>query len=335
MGPRIRLLLRALPATTLLVVVFVLLTLSFHPETDAALWWALFDAAHLPVFLLIGWAFVWTIPRRGARETAGVVLAAGIVAAGTEAAQHYVGRDASVTDFVWNLAGSALGVALGRAWHGKGTRGAERTAGPRSPLAVVPLGLLTLLLFGLAAAPAIQELRALRHFRNALPRVGDFETGLELLWWRGFGGTRLARTPGWAAHGAASLALAPGRGRSTGAGIDGRALDWSGYDSLAFAVSNPNEPCSLMVLVEDDSTRAREAGGWVGYVGIPRGESAAAIPLAAVARGAGERGLDLGRVRRVLFLAETARVPKGFLLDDVRLVPSGLATRRARPGSGG
>jgi len=344
MDSRSQFLRRAVPVATLLVAVFVLLTLSFRPETDATLWWALFDAAHLPLFLLIGWALVWTAPRRGAREIAWVVVTAGIIAAGTEVAQHYVGRDASLTDFLWNVAGGALGVALGRAWLGGGEAGDEggpekeaaretgdegrSPTGPRSPLAVVPLGLLTLLLFGLAATPAVQELRALRHFRSALPRIGDFETGLELRWWRGVGGARLARTPAWAAHGSASLSLSPGRGRSTGAGIDGRALDWSEYASLAFAVRNPGDAFSLTVRVDDDTTRASRTGGWTGELEVPRGESALAIPLARVEAGSRGRPLRLGRIRRLILFAESARVPAGFLLDDVRLVPRRLTTGR-------
>ncbi len=351
MDSRSQTLRRALPVATLLVAVFILLTLSFRPETDATLWWAIFDAAHFPVFLLIGWALVWMAPRRGAREIAWVVAAAGTVAGGTEAAQHFVGRDASLADFLWNVAGGALGVALGRAWLGggkaadekgpareaaRGAVSAPRTPpGPRSPLAVLPLGLLTLLLFGLAATPAVEELRALRHYRNALPRIGDFETGLELRWWRGVGGARLTMTPAWAAHGSASLALSPGRGRSTGAGIDGRALDWSAYDSLAFAVRNPGDAFSITVRVDDDRTRAARAGGWTGHLDVPRGEWALAIPLTRVVAETGDRPLRLDRVRRLLIYAESARVPAGFHIDNVRLVPRDLATRRAAPEGGG
>ncbi len=336
MDSRSQTLRRALPVATLLVAVFILLTTSFRPETDATLWWALFDAAHLPVFLLIGWALVWMAPRRGAGEIAWVVVAAGAVAGGTEAAQHFVGRDAALGDFLWNVAGGALGVALGRAWLGGGEAGDEKRtpSGPRSPRAVVPLGLLTVLLFGLAATPAVQELRALRHYWKALPRIGDFETGLELRWWRGIGGARLARTAAWAAHGSASLALSPGRGRSTGAGIDGRALDWSDYDSLAFVVRNPGDPFSMTVRVDDAATRPTRAGGWRGEFDVPRGESALAVPLARVVSKPGAPPLRLDRVRRFLIYAETARVPAGFLIDDVRLVPRGVATRRASPEGG-
>jgi VanZ family protein len=336
MGSQRSTLRRAMTVAFLLIGVFIALTRSFHPDTDNTLWWALFDAAHLPLFVLVGWAILWSVPRRGPREVAWVVLSVGVIAAGTELAQLFVKRDASLGDLVWNVVGGALGVALGRAWLGSGARedSGRPAPGPRSPLAIVLLGGVTVLLFGLAATPALRELRLLRHFQKALPRFGDFETALDLGLWHGISGSRLARSTAWAAHGVTSVSVTPGRGRSTGLAIDGRALDWSACDSLAFVVWNPAGPFSLTVAVNDDVARAaRGRGGWVGRYEIPPGERAISVPVGIVAAGSGGRPLRVNRIRSVILYTQRARAPRGFLVDDVRVVPSRLTTRREPAGA--
>lgn len=325
MDLRAFLLRRATPVAILLVAVFILLTLSFRPETDATLWWALFDAAHLPLFVLVGWVLVWAVPRRGFREIGWVVISVGVVAAGTEVAQHYVERDASVGDFLWNLAGGALGVALGRAWLGRGAgdRSAPASGAPRSPLAILFLGALSVLLFALAATPAVRELRVLRHFRDTYPRFGDFETALDIMLWRGLVGSRIQRTTEWSAHGGSALSIVPGRGRVTGIGIDGRAFEWTAYDSLSFAVKNASVSFPLSVRIDDDLSRGTPRGGWTGRFEIPPGETPVSIPLDAVRSGGADgRALRMARIRRVQIYAESVRAPRGFLIDDVRVIPA-------------
>lgn len=302
--------------------VVVLLMVSFHPEWDRPLWLAVFDSAHLPVFTSMGAATVWMLARRGRRETAGAFLLVALLAAGTEGAQLFTERDATLADLAWNLVGGGIGVALGRAWLLARDRAREAAARYGSLGVTAALGALALALFAFAAAPAARELLALRHFRGAFPTMGDFETEIELVWWRPSGGARVARAREGAAQGEFALRVDPGRrrGRWPGVGIEGRAFDWSGYDSLALHVANPGAEMALVVRIDDDGACRTPDDRFNERFEIPSGGQDVVVPLSRIETGPRARRLRLDRIRAILLYIERTPAASPFAIDAVRLI---------------
>ncbi len=304
---------RLLLVGLLWLVVSLLLLITFRPERDFALWWTIFDAAHLPVFGSMGWATIWAFRERRWPQTIAAVAFVAVLAAGTEGAQLFTGRDATLSDLLWNLAGGTIGVALGRAAFG------ARAGAPASPIAAALLGALALGLFAFASAPAVREVAALDHFRRAFPAIGDFETPIELVWWRRNGGARIARTDEGSATGRFALRVELGRGRYPGVAVEGRSFDWAGYDTLAFWVDNPGESFPLLVRVDDDGDCDEYEDRYNGRFVVPRGASRVAIPLARVETAPRARRMRLSRIRGLYVFAEAATTPAYFLIDDVRV----------------
>jgi hypothetical protein len=304
---------RLLVAAALWGLVVLVLIVTFRPERDFALWRTVFDAAHLPVFGVMGWATIWAFRERGWPQTLLSIVFVALLAAGTEGGQLFTGRDATAADLAWNLAGGAIGVALGRAWLG------ARTGARPSPVAAGAFGTLALGLLAVATAPAAREIRALDHFRRALPSLGDFEDPIEMVWWRKSGGSRIARTSEAAGRGRFALRVDTGLGRYPGAAIERRSFDWADFDTLSLWVENPGPEFPLILRIDDDRKSTRYEDRFNGRFVVPPGESVVTIPLARIANGPRDRRLRLSSIRSIYVFVDGTVAPEYFLIDDVRL----------------
>jgi VanZ family protein len=110
---------RFVPAAALYGLIFYLSSLERWPVEVG---WEGFDKmAHALMFGLLGAALAYGFGRPTRRETAAAFLAAGVLAALDEIHQRFVpGRDASLWDFLADLAGAGAGVGIFRRLGRKG-----------------------------------------------------------------------------------------------------------------------------------------------------------------------------------------------------------------------
>lgn len=270
------------------------------------------DAVHVPYFAAITVLITFCIRHCSWRNR---VLAASLCvlvwAGAVELIQPLTGRTRDIIDF----RNGAIGVSIA----------AAALLSRRGRPILVLAGTIAL---GYALAPTWREYKAERERTLGFPMLGDFEKAFELkLWITPDSGeppphfTQIARSAAYASHGRYSLEVTitgGGRGANGLPGVrflaDGQ--NWSAYRMLAFDVFNPGSPFELGLRLDDANSTDR-TNRYNGSVQVVAGWNHFSLSLARIA-GEPEKGLDLRKIRRLLFYTD-GESDRKFYLDNVRL----------------
>ncbi len=269
------------------------------------------DAGHLPLFAALAFFFEnnsmlsW---RDRTVRVLGLVLFAIVV----EITQPFFGRSESVTDLVNGVAGILFGWAFAVVRH----RWRSRILFGCAIVAFLSTQLIFLL-------PAYSEWRAISFRRESFPRLGDFETAVELKLWRApldliNAGETVSIDTDQASHGHRALRVR--RGNASVLAIEYQAgdMDWSNYESLKFDLFSPGGASTVHIRIDDHNDCTEFDARFNRALQLHPGWNSFTIPLETIATGPTARRLDLKHIRRIILFG-TAEEPSEVFLDFVRL----------------
>lgn len=268
------------------------LTLLFFPRLapPSGLWWATaWNALHFPGFVLItvGLERVLLLGKgkRSWRIVAAVMLAL-VIAIGSEIAQGFLGRSASLGDVIFDTIGIAFATVLlvfGSRWKRRGRLLAAGAA------VVVVLALLT---------PGWRGMLATAQYREAFPDLAMFSRAISLARWQVQGNATLDLDTE-----TEKLAVTVGKGIYSGVSCYPGEADWSAFSAgtLNLVIENPSEEgFQLGIRIDDDSPMAsRYQHRFNGQEQIAPGRNELRLPLSEIANGPIDRKLDLSRIKRL------------------------------------
>jgi VanZ family protein len=274
----------------------------------------LLDLSHVPIFALASGLLVrWFAPlaRLGVRlQLTVLLLLAFVVGGGIELLQPLFGRNASLDDAVYDLAGAATGVLFCSrrrrdfSWHW------------RRGLQIVILAVLLL-----ASQRAVGWYIAASDAAARFPLLADFETPFaERLWSHGERTDAISRNGlhslhvSFPVHGWPAVTLEPTR------------PDWSGFRELRLSVFNPRplaQDLGILVADRELPDRLGNRRPWFRQrVSLEPGWNDLAVPLAQVAMGGAEGPVDIAQVGFLTLEVPPAEGAVDLYLDDLHLVPS-------------
>jgi len=283
----------------------------------------LLDLSHVPIFALASGLLVrWMAPlaRLGVRlQLAVVLLLAFVVGGGIELLQPFFGRNASLDDTVYDLAGAATGVLFCSrrrrdfGWHWR--RGLQ-------------IAILAVLL--VASQRAVAWYLASSDAAARFPVVADFEAPFTArLWSLGERSDAISR------NGLHSLFVSfPPVGWSA-VTLEPTREDWSSFRELRLAVFNPrseSQPLSVMIADRELPDRQGNRRPWFRQrVALEPGWNELAVPLAEVAIGAEQGPIDISRIGFLTLEVPQTGTPVDIYIDDVHLVPASREATLAAP----
>jgi hypothetical protein len=237
----------------------------------------------------------------------GVVNLAGVT---IELTQHLVGRDASVSDLFLNNVGCVVALAFG-------TRCQAPTAGWRIPvLRGAALALLAWALVPLYAALS-DEYSAARAF----PVLADFETPFQLSRWESDVELSVERVHVRFGEGAMRVPLSTDL-YST-AGLRYFRGDWSGANSLAFCIYNPDpEPLELVLRVHDewhDKHGQSYDERFNRAFTVENGWNDILVPISDIEAGPRNRRLNIRQIRGLSIFSVELPSPRTIVIDQLEL----------------
>ncbi|MBN2022266.1 MAG: VanZ family protein [Pirellulales bacterium] len=264
------------------------------------------DLLHAPVFavfavLLYRALREWRVPGAAVVAWAAMIL----FGAGTEVAQHLVGRNMSLGDLSADVAGATAGVLweLGRA---------SRPA--RWPLAAAGG-----LLIALVSIRPVSQLVDIHRQRVEFPSIASFEHGPEMGRWQAWE-SRLSRARQHATAGQWSLRAELSPGKYPGVGMAWTPRDWAGHDTLVFDVHLDDGPAlDFIVKIEDVASNLTTEDRFERRVRVEPGPNRIEIALSDVAAAPRTRTLDLRQIRFLQMFTIHLKQPRTIFLDNVRL----------------
>ncbi len=276
----------------------------------------LLDLSHVPIFALASGLLVrWLAPlaRLGVRlQLAVVLLLAFVVGGGIELLQPFFGRNASLDDTVYDLAGAATGVLFCSrrrrdfGWHWR--RGLQ-------------IAILAVLL--VASQRAVAWYLASSDAAARFPVLADFEAPFTArLWSLGERSDAISR------NGLHSLFVSfPPVGWSA-VTLEPTREDWSAFRELRLAVFNPrseSQPLSVLIADRELPDRLGNRRPWFRQrVALEPGWNELAVPLAEVVIGAENGPIDISRIGFLTLEVPQSGTPVDIYIDDVHLVPASL-----------
>jgi hypothetical protein len=315
----------ALAAVGLLL---LLLTLPFLPlaaERDVALWNALSNACHLPLFSAVTLVLYAALERSGIRNRLLVAaVVAWMLATGIELLQPLAARSASLVDLLLGALGVALAASGVQAWRtGRG--------GPRAAHAALAACACLLVL-----VPAWGEWRAVRWRERHFPVLGAFESDVELRLWRPHEGdegapTRIALSSRHVGSGRRSLRVRTGTAGWPGVSYEAGDSDWRPYRTFAFDVYNPGPRFRLHVRIDDAGDTTDADSRYTRGLEVEAGWNRFRLHTADIRRAPARRALDLAHIRRVILFVGRGEPRRVFYVDDARLQLAPAAWRRRAP----
>lgn len=283
---------------------------------------AVWDAGHLPLFTLASAILLWLRARtrrpRALRWPDLVLLLVwtGLLGVGSELAQRFVERDASVADLLRDVTGSGIAACLALAF-------VRRTPLPRTgrPLWRVMAVVAAVGLAAWAFFPLGRVLHAYQQRSTELPILADFEGAWveELVSTRDCAFSRVAAPwPRPAGTRVGRLALGSS---DYPAWIYGEvASDWRGYEALELEIFLEGDTPLKVILRIDD---ARHNGSYVDRfrreISLQPGAQHLRIPLADIAAAPQSRTLDIGNIRSLTLFADRPGRPSTLYIDDLQL----------------
>lgn len=293
-----------------------------HPR-NLAIWTAIYDAGHAPLFGCIALVVLRIVSHRTRGLAAyGVAFAVSVAIGALLEAVQFVGpRDADPLDFLRDVVGAASFLMLARAFER-----ARRAPGPatRGPT-LLAVG--AVLLWMAVALPVVRVAVAMLQRDAAFPLLHDFESS----WGRRFASLNDAElqltTPpeSWPREASALREASVARidfkpSTYSGLTLGEPASDWSGYEYLAFETySELDSTLTLIVRIDDLHAEQNYHDRFNRGIPIHPGLSRVRIPLADVQAGPRDRALDLSQVRLVVLFVHRPEAPFSLYVDAIRL----------------
>ena len=283
------------------------LALLFFPRLapPSGLWWATaWNALHFPGFVLItvGLERVLSLGkgRRSWRIAAAVLLAL-VIAVGSEIAQGFVGRSASLGDVFFDTIGIAFAtivLVFGPRWKRRGR------------LLAAGAGVLVVLVL---LTPGWKGMVATAQYREVFPDLAMFSRSISLGRWQVQGNATL-----YLDTEAETLTVAVGKGIYSGVSCYPGEADWSAYSegALNLVIENPSEEeFQLGIRIDDDSPLAsRYEHRFNGQKQIAPGRNELRLPLSRIADGPIDRKLDLSRIKRLALFTGREEAERVFVV---------------------
>jgi hypothetical protein len=314
------------PALWLILMVAALCVQTFAPTPQhSLLWTALEDAAHVPLFGVVGFLVLrassastrWRGGSRARQYVLALVVTAGIGAL-TELIQAFVGRDADVLDLARDVLGGAAALLVALCFDSKLRLALGSKQRLRAPLLLVAVTLLSL-----ALRPAATVVHSYLARNAAFPRLCDFGSA----WGQTFIVARDAAIQvtdppsGWAQRPRARVACVTFSSTGTPAFVLREPYpDWTGYDTLVFEVFSASpETMEIVLRIDDVHHNNAFSDRFNRALAIHPAANRIAIRLREIEEAPRGRAMDLTRIRTVtLFVAEPSR-SFALYLDAVRL----------------
>lgn len=263
---------------------------------------ALEDAAHVPAFALLGWAWGLRRPRLG-WGVAGLAALAVVI----ELAQGVTGRDPGVRDAVFSALGGSAGLVIARAR-------AQRRGGGVAWAWAAFCALIAL-------APAVGVWTDRRHARAVFPVLAEFSSPLERGRWT-VRGVQLRRVSGGGLEGRSALRMrvTPGDLAYPGAFMHDTLGDWSGYTQLCANIRlEGNTPIVLWVRVDDRAAQPRYRDRAQHAIELVPGWNRLALALDEFLITPEGRALERAHPIRLGFFFDDSAAGQDVLLDHLRL----------------
>ncbi|MEW6221657.1 MAG: hypothetical protein AB1634_19285 [Thermodesulfobacteriota bacterium] len=275
---------------------------------------ALWSLGHVLLFMAgtaLALSFLPDQQRRRRYALALLLVAAGLLAWGSEWAQAVVGRVSDPMDAIRDLGGAGVALLIGWPWRG-------RRWGLR-PLSVAAGSALLIVLAWPFLETASDECLA----RWQFPVLADFESDSQLGRWEGQAERRRDRTV--AAEGRASLRIELGTGGHSGVALRYFPHDWRGYAAVSCRLFVPGQEGLEMVLRIQDGRHtaagSRQRDRFNRRLRLPPGWSLVRVPLAEVAGAPAGRPMDLADIRGLGLFVTRQATRRVVFLDDLRLEP--------------
>jgi hypothetical protein len=294
----------------LLAVVMAVIALVPANTSDGALLEAIFDAGHVPMFVVFAWIVLWlsrsTIPGSAVRHYLAAAILIVLAGLGTEFLQKFGERDAGWTDFGRDLLGGGAGLlsvwALGaRTWP-------ARVGALVVALALVVIGL----------AEVVRVHFDLRDRDAGFPSLASFDAPWEHRFVHGRE-SELDRVQAPAAWGAGTVGRVTfGIAAYPSLAIHEPFPDWSGYSALELAIW-AEESAVLTVRVHDRDHDQTYSDRFNREILVQPGLNQVRIPLADVEVAPRNRQLNLREVAGVAIFADHPAKPFTLWFDDLRL----------------
>lgn len=306
--------------TLALVLLVVFCLLFFFPSLETGyspVEGRMADAAHLPLifgFSLVSLLLLWQMGLSSLKASIWVAVVMSSGTALVELLQPYVGRSASLTDWIFGIYGLGIALVLNILLRRE----------VRSSLFLWGawiVGSASLVL--LALYPAWLSWNARMSQLVNFPLLGDFETSDELYLWKPSsiqGRVGMKRTNAKASRGEWALELSA---RGSGyAGVEYALPEksWEGYSTLGFKVYSLEiggvvnlriDDCKTGSAFEDRFNRAFNLGiGW----------NSIEVPMTDIKQGPSNRELDFSCLTRFVIFSYLPAGKKEFVIDDVRLI---------------
>lgn len=299
------------PSLAVLLVFFAalmaaLLLLPALPADTGRLWGEIWNLGHIAAF-----AVLTILVLRRLSVTTNLLLPAGILvlfAMATEVLQMVTGREASVQDLLFDIAG----ILLGYSYHLK-NRGLQFAAAAGLVLALGPLLMVI-----------IDESRA----RQDFPVLGEFESRHELSRWNGNADRELDHSHTKNGAGALRVTYLPGTPYSdlTLRHFPG---DWRHYRWLRFEVFYPGQRTLNMYFRIHD--QQHEQKGWEyadrynSELSLKPGWNTIQVDLDKVRQAPAGRTMDMSRIAHLSLFTGRVESPFTLYIDSVRLIATGPA----------
>lgn len=267
---------------------------------------ALWNQGHWLFFacLLFWWQARWKLshPRQWLLATLAVLVLSAVI----EGTQTLVGRQAGWNDVLCNVTGTWLGLFWGqpasrRVWLGR----------------LLAAGLVLWQVKVVLAAGLGQW-----HQQRQFPVLGNFESRLDLPFWRG----RVERVSAPVDEGRYSLLVALGGDtaiRYSGVHLKQLVGDWRGYQALALSLYNPADSTLAMTLRINDTQHDRGAGDFSdrynGRLLLEPGWNHYRIDLSTIEQAPEQRDMNLASIERLLLFATDLEQRRWIYLDNLRL----------------
>jgi hypothetical protein len=282
-------------------------------EQYAALWLAVSNAGHLPLFGLFATGIFFALPHRLARQPGRYVTTVAIstlTAVCIEAVQSLFNRTPSLEDAMTGVLGITLALGGIAVWTHQTAR----------VLRIAYAGLIILILFWLFT-PAWHETRVLVWSTQHFPVLGDFEDRIELQLWRAKSDlhgqlTSVARSEQYVTSGRHSLEVRTGWGSWSGVRYTIPPQDWRKFRELHLDVYNPGRDFHLRLRLEDAESQNGQAR-FMKRFDMQPGWNQLRVPLSDFREAA--QALDLGAVTQLILYVGEHEPARVFYVDHVRL----------------
>lgn len=298
------------------LVVFFLAFYPFSISYNEVFWKELLDAGHLLLFGFVALVFYnifLAVEGMASRRYVSALVVSMLLALLVEEVQPFVGRTASLEDFINGGFGILIALSGLWLWNQQDTRTLKLFYFLVSVLIVVN-----------ALRPAWHEWKVISWRDANFPVLADFEDEIELSLWRTQAGgkgepTRISLTRDNATHANLSLAVHTGGGSWAGIAYRASNLDWHQFSKLSLDVNNPAEPFVLHVRIDDDGDVSKYGMRFEKAYPLSSGLNKIEIGMDEIENGPRRRKLNTRMIDRLILFTGKNEPRRSFYIDNLIL----------------